>query len=228
VGKNNMKKIVMALSGGMDSTTMLAHYLYNDYEVETLTFTYGSKHNQYENKAAEDICKYYGLKYNLCDLSNIIGTFFKSDLLKSGGDIPEGHYTDASMSRTVVPGRNIIFLSILSGYAWSVNANKIAIGIHQGDHAIYEDCRKEFYKAMDTAIYLGTGSRVEIDAPFVGTDKTGICKIGLDLKVPYELTRTCYKDQPISCGKCGSCVERLEAFSLNNSKDPIKYVWFPS
>lgn len=216
------KKVVMALSGGMDSTTMLAKLFSEGNEVECLSFTYGSKHNPYENNAAEKVAAFYGVPLIKIDLSPIMASF-KSDLLKSGGDIPEGHYTEPSMERTVVPARNIIFLSILAGHAWSVGASKIAIGIHQGDHAIYADCRQDFYKAMDSAIFLGTDRRVEIVAPFLETDKTGILEWGLANDVPYRFTRTCYKDQPLSCGSCGSCVERLEAFANIGTPDPIEY-----
>jgi len=216
------QKIVMALSGGMDSATCLGYFLNQGADVVCLGFTYGAKHNQYENEAATAIAEHYGVPYNRIDLTKTMEGF-KSNLLKTGGDIPEGHYTDQSMSLTVVPARNIIFLSIMAGYAESVGAGKISIGIHQGDHAIYADCRTEFYKAMDTAIFLGTDKKVEIVAPFINEDKTGILKIGLDINVPYHLTRTCYKDQPLSCGKCGSCVERLEAFNNIGLNDPIKY-----
>ena len=215
-------RIVMALSGGLDSTTVLAHLLAEGHEVECFGFYYESKHNPYENMSAVEVAKHYGVQYSLLDLSLIMGSF-RSDLMKSGGDIPEGHYTDKSMSRTVVPGRNIIFLSILAGIAWSREAEAVAIGIHEGDHAIYPDCRSEFYKAMDTAIFLGTGGRVEIIAPFNRSDKAGIVSRGKGLHVPYHLTRTCYKDQPLACGKCGSCVERLEAFQKNGLKDPVEY-----
>lgn len=216
-------KVVMALSGGMDSTTMLAKLLHDGHDVECFFFTYGSKHNQYEAEAAQAVAAHYGVPcHGAVDLSQVM-RWFKSDLLKSGGAIPEGHYTAPSMERTVVPSRNIIFLSILSGIAWSVDAQKIAIGIHQGDHAIYADCRQDFYKAMDTAIYLGTDRRVDIMAPFIDTDKTGILDWGLSHSVPYKLTRTCYKDQPVSCGVCGSCVERLEAFAAHSITDPIDY-----
>jgi 7-cyano-7-deazaguanine synthase len=218
-----MSKTVMALSGGMDSTTMLASLIAKGHKVECLFFTYGSKHNRYETTAAQKVAEYYGVPcHGAIDLAPVMKTF-KSDLLLSGGDIPEGHYSDKSMERTVVPGRNMIFLSILAGHAWSIGAENIAIGIHQGDHAIYADCRKEFYKAMDSAIYLGTDRRVQIIAPFINIDKSDILEIGLTLKVPYELTRTCYKDQPHACGKCGSCVERLEAFMNNAAIDPVQY-----
>ena len=123
------------------------------------------------------------------------------------------------MKLTVVPGRNTIFASIMMGLAESLGASVIALGIHQGDHAIYPDCRREFYKAMGHAILLGTDDRVELVAPFIDTDKTGIAKWGLEHNVPYHLTRTCYTDEPDPCGKCGACIERAEAFRLNGAPD---------
>lgn len=219
--------ICMGLSGGLDSSTMLAYFIkdqfYNPKSIHCLGFRYGSKHNKYENEAAEKIANYYGVDYKLIDLTEAIGKLFKSDLLLTGGDIPEGHYSDESMSRTVVPGRNIIFASILAGYAWSLDCNKIALGVHLGDRAIYEDCRPEFIKSLDTCIYLGTGHRVQVDAPFIEMNKIDICRLGLELEVPFELTRTCYKDQEKACGKCGSCQERIEAFKENHIKDPVEY-----
>ena len=215
-------RVVLALSGGMDSTTLLAWLLDHNMEVTCFGFYYASKHNPYENAAAESVAKHYQVPFTMLDLSGVMASF-KSNLLKSGGTIPEGHYNDASMAQTVVPGRNIIFLSIMAGLAWSCDASKITIGIHQGDHAIYPDCRSEFFKAMDTAIFLGTDCRVEIMAPFDRMTKIDILREGLLLKVPYHLTRTCYKAQLISCGKCGACQERLEAFKLNNATDPIPY-----
>ena len=218
-----MKKIVLALSGGMDSSTLLAYLLDKGFEVIPVTFEYGSKHNRYEYSACLQIARHYNLKIAQCfDLTNIMSQF-KSNLLKSGGDIPEGHYTDVSMNKTVVPGRNIIFLSILSGFAWSVEASQIAIGIHKGDHAIYPDCRPQFYTAMKATIQYGTGGMIELIAPFLNHDKTQILKAGLKLEVPYELTRTCYKEQWQACGKCGSCNERIGAFKNNGVLDPIKY-----
>lgn len=214
--------IVMALSGGMDSATLLGILLAQKQEVKCVSFSYGSKHNPYEIQSAIRVAKHYSIPLPIIDLSNPI-SLFKSDLLSSGGDIPEGHYNDESMARTVVPARNIIFLSILAGYAWSIGANKIALGIHQGDHAIYADCRKEFYKAMDSAIYLGTDGRVEFTAPLLEMNKTRILEAALAIQVPLHLTRTCYKAQELACGKCGSCRERLEAFERVGVKDPVEY-----
>lgn len=215
-------KVVMGLSGGMDSTSVLGWLLHNGYKVHCVNFIYGSKHNPYEQKAAEAIAAHYGVDYTLFDLTAAFSAM-KSNLLNSGGEIPEGHYSHESMSLTVVPGRNSIFASIMCGVAESIDAEHVALGIHQGDHAIYPDCRKEYFYAMKTALYLASDKKVELIAPFINTDKIGILNFGLKARVPYHLTRTCYKNQAISCGKCGSCNERLEAFATHRATDPIDY-----
>lgn len=217
-----MNKVVMALSGGMDSSTMLKKLLEEGNQVKCVFFKYGSKHESYEMEASLEISNFYNSNLKIFDLTSIMGNF-NSHLLKSGGDIPEGRFDDPIMEQTVVPGRNMIFLSVMAGYAWSINASKIAIGIHKGDHAIYADCRMEFYKSMNLSIYLGTDKRVGVIAPFIDTDKIGILKYGIKYDVPYGITRTCYKNQPIACGKCGACVERLEAFKTLGYKDLLEY-----
>lgn len=216
------KKMVCSLSGGMDSATVLGILKEQDVDVHCLNFTYGSKHNQYECAAAEKLAKYYNVPYHLVDLTTPF-SLFNSNLLKSGGEIPEGHYEQENMKLTVVPGRNTIFSAILMGYAESIGAEAIALGVHQGDHAIYPDCRVEYIKALDTTLYLASDRKVHIITPVLMTDKTGILEMGYALGVPYELTRTCYKNQELSCGKCGSCTERLEAFQNIGKEDPIKY-----
>lgn len=220
----NKEKVVLGLSGGMDSATLCGFYVDKGFEVHPMNFVYGSKHNLFEMAAARKLAQFYNLDLKEIELP-FIGQLFKSNLLKTGGEIPEGHYTDASMSQTVVPGRNVIFTSIMMGYAWSIGAKIVALGVHSGDHAIYEDCRPEFVADMNSAVISGSGNRVHIEAPFTYLDKTAILKLGygFKVKVPYELTRTCYKDQAYSCGRCGSCVERLEAFEAIGEIDPIKY-----
>jgi 7-cyano-7-deazaguanine synthase len=217
-----MKAIVL-LSGGMDSATLLASVIAGGTDVETLSFCYGSKHNVYENLAARLLAAYYRVPHSLIDLS-ALAPHLESNLLKNGGAIPEGHYQASNMSQTVVPGRNSIFIAIASGVAWSKGAEEVYIGAHSGDHVIYPDCRPEYVNAMQEAMTLGSGGKVMLKAPFLHGDKTSILKTGFELNVPYQFTRTCYKDQEISCGRCGACQERLEAFEAHGVVDPLPYV----
>lgn len=215
-------KAIVSLSGGMDSVTVLADAVASERDVEAVGFYYGSKHNVFENAAAQEVAAHYGVPFRLIDLSSIMESF-KSDLLLSGGDVPEGHYEQSNMSRTVVPGRNIIFISVLTGIAWTRDALEVWLGIHAGDHAIYPDCRPDFFTAQRAAVEFGTGHKVTLRAPFLFVNKQQILERGHELGVPYHLTRTCYKAQPMACGKCGSCQERLEAFAKLGRPDPIEY-----
>ena len=215
-------KAVLSLSGGMDSTTLLSHLIHQDYEVFPFQFMYGSKHNRWEADAVRKLAKYYGLTIPVIDLTEAFSNI-QSNLLKTGAEIPEGHYDNANMSQTVVPGRNSIFISILTGIAESIGAEFVALGVHAGDHHIYPDCRPAYIDQMGTAMALASDYKVTLKAPFLYLDKTKIIKVGLRLVVPYYLTRTCYADQPISCGRCGSCQERLEAFTANGIEDPVPY-----
>lgn len=225
------KKVVLGLSGGMDSATLAAYYLDKGFQVFPVSFSYGSKHGEYERRAAQKLCFHYKhhtpfetMELKEIDLS-FVPLIFTSNLLKTGGEIPEGHYQDSNMSLTVVPARNILFVSIMTGYAWSIGAGLVSLGVHAGDHAIYEDCREEFVAAMNAAVLTGTGNRVRIEAPFQQLNKAKILQVGFSLSAPppYEFTRTCYKYQEKSCGRCGACRERLEAFEFLGRKDPIQY-----
>lgn len=215
-------KVVLSLSGGMDSTTLLAYYLDKGIEVHPFMFRYGSKHNLYEQQAVLKITNHYGLNCPVIDLTKPF-QFIQSNLMQSGQAVPEGHYNNANMALTVVPGRNSVFITMLAGIAESIGAGRVALGVHSGDHHIYPDCRPEYVEAMKEAMHLATDGKVTIVAPFSTMNKTSIIELGSKLQVPYELTRTCYKDQPVSCGRCGSCQERLEAFANNGIVDPIWY-----
>ena len=215
-------KVLVSLSGGMDSATVLARAIHHGLSVETVSFSYGSKHGKYELESAKRIAVSYKVPHCILDISQALAGL-KSNLLLSGGEIPEGHYEEQSMSLTVVPGRNLIFISILAGLAWSKGCGAIWFGAHAGDHAIYEDCRPAFLDAMNAAVIAGTGHRVSLVTPFLYDDKVSILRFGLGVDVPYILTRTCYKDQEIACGKCGSCQERLAAFLANEVEDPLRY-----
>lgn len=217
--------VVIGVSGGMDSATVLGYYATRGYKVYPLFFSYGSKHNKWELISAKKLTEYYCTEeLKIVDLS-FIGKLFKSNLLQDQGEIPEGHYEAENMSLTVVPGRNSIFISIMAGYAESVGANVVAVGTHQGDHLIYLDCRPAFISSANTMVQLSSDEKVHIETPVQNLDKTGILKMGYAFgkQVPYNLTRTCYCDQEWSCGKCGSCSERLEAFQNIGKIDPIRY-----
>lgn len=218
-------KSIIVLSGGMDSVTAL-HYAKKSLGrdvVATISFDYQSKHNDREYKFAEYQSMLFGIESIRIDLSSI-SQHLKSDLLKSGGEIPEGHYAAPSMKRTVVPFRNGIMLSIAAGIAESYGAEEIILGNHFGDHAIYPDCRVSFVEPMAKAIEEGTYARIKLLSPFANYTKTQIAALGHLLGVDYSQTYSCYKGGDHHCGACGTCVERKEAFKDSGVPDPTEYL----
>ena len=211
-------KLIILYSGGLDSTTALYKYAEN---IElALTFNYGSKHNAQEIKFAKKNCKKLNIKHKIINLDfNKLG--FTSNLLKKGDLIPDGHYEDISMKKTVIPFRNGILLSIAAGIAESIGCDKILISNHYGDHTIYPDCRENFIKNMNAAIKTGTYKKVEILAPFTNITKRDIALIGKKINIDYSLTYSCYKGNEIHCGTCGTCIERKEALQ---EFDKTKYL----
>lgn len=216
------KRVIVSLSGGADSATVLAIAKEKSQEIRAFGFYYGSKHNRWELESARDIASHYNVPFTMMDISPVLGNF-KSSLLLDQEEIPEGHYNEENMRSTVVPCRNLIFISILAGIADSIGFNEVWIGVHGGDHFTYPDCRPETMEAMHRAISFGTDQRVVIRTPIQGLVKGDIIKWGISKNVPYHLTRTCYKDQEKPCGVCGSCRERLEAFEIAGVKDPVEY-----
>ena len=215
-------KLCVLLSGGMDSVTALYQVATEHQVVSALSFDYGAKHNASEIPFAKLHCDRLGVPHRTVALP-FINELFASDLLKTGGDIPEGHYAEQSMKQTVVPFRNGIMLAIAAGYAESTGAQGLVIAAHSGDHAIYPDCRAPFMTAMANAIREGTYERLEIVAPFLEMDKAAIVRAGHRLGVNYQETWSCYKGRAIHCGRCGTCVERREAFQLAGVADPTTY-----
>ena len=127
------------------------------------------------------------------------------------------------MKQTVVPFRNGIMLSIAGGFAESIDAEGLVIAAHGGDHAIYPDCREDFMRAMGEAITLGTYANVRVLRPFISLSKAQIATEGVRLGVDFARTWSCYKGEALHCGKCGTCVERREAFALAGVPDPTIY-----
>ncbi len=216
------KRVVVLLSGGMDSVCALFDARQNHEVSACLSFDYGAKHNAREIPFAARQAASMAIPHVIIPL-DFIGQYFASDLLKSGGEIPRGHYEEESMKKTVVPFRNGILLAIAAGFAESRGAEALVIAAHSGDHAIYPDCREDFMRAMSDAVRLGTYAGIEILRPFIAMTKSGIAKHGSGLGVDFAQTWSCYAGGEEHCGECGTCVERRESFVLAGLSDPTKY-----
>jgi 7-cyano-7-deazaguanine synthase len=240
------KHAVLSLSGGMDSSTLLLHYLSSGYECICISFDYGQKHKVELEKATE-LVKYLNsnlpehllIPHQIIRLDGL-SKLLNSSLVEGGDEVPEGHYEHSNMASSVVPNRNKIFSSIIQAIALSIaekNHNEciIALGIHAGDHQIYRDCRQEFRDADYNAFLEGNenGHLVKYEAPFLYVNKFDILKhglecceqLGLDFDEVYKRTNTSYKPYPSgnSDYKSASSIERIEAFIKLGRPDPIIY-----
>jgi len=216
-------KVVVLLSGGMDSVTALYDAHAKHTVSAALSFRYGSKHNARELPFAELHARRLGIEHLTVPL-DFIGEHFHSHLLQSGGAIPKGHYEEETMKQTVVPFRNGIMLAIAAGFAESRNVEGLVIAAHSGDHAIYPDCREGFMQSMAKAIRLGTYDALELLRPFITMTKAEITTLGCKLGIDFAETWSCYEGGEVHCGECGTCVERREAFQLAGIPDPTPYL----
>ncbi len=215
-------KVVVLCSGGMDSVTAL-YWAQREHEVlAAVSFDYGAKHHARELPLAAEHAARLGVRHEVIELP-FVDRLFASDLLQSGGEIPEGHYEAENMKRTVVPFRNPIMLSIATGFAESIGAEGLVIAAHGGDHAIYPDCRENFMQAMAEAMRLGTYAGIQLLRPFIALNKGEIAAEGARLGVDFARTWSCYKGGALHCGQCGTCVERREAFLQAGLSDPTVY-----
>tara|TARA_B110000263_G_scaffold154663_1_gene134254 strand:+ start:2278 stop:3372 length:1095 start_codon:yes stop_codon:yes gene_type:complete len=237
-------RAVMALSGGMDSTGLLLKLLADGYKVSCISYDYGQKHKIELERAEANIAYLrkngYDVEHHQGDLSSVM-SMFHSSLTSDDFDIPEGHYEEEQMKDTVVPNRNAIFASILYGYALSVAIREdsnvvIALGVHSGDHAIYPDCRPEFYSAIGDAFAIGNwdSERVSFSLPYIDGDKEVILRealescgtLGLDFDTVFANTNTSYNpdENGRSSGTSGADVERILAFHAIGRADPVEYI----
>jgi 7-cyano-7-deazaguanine synthase len=213
-------KGVVVMSGGLDSTTLLYRVLEGFEVVQAVSFNYGQRHKK-ELEFAQATCEKLHVPWTTIDLwsSGLTELLSESNSsLVSDEEVPEGHYAEENMKATVVPNRNMIMLSIAGGIAVAKKANLIFVGVHAGDHFIYPDCRPEFVNAAGDAIYLGNEGFGElipgpIVAPYMQQSKADIAFDAISLGVPFEETWSCYKGGAIHCGRCGTCVERMEAIA---------------
>jgi 7-cyano-7-deazaguanine synthase len=217
-------KVIAIASGGMDSTTMLWHLRAEGHLVRAIGIDYGQKHRK-ELIAARLLCESILMPFEIADLRAIHGLIAgESSQMNPDIKVPEGHYAEESMKSTIVPNRNMIMLSIAIGHAIATHSDAVAYGAHSGDHAIYPDCRKPFADAMDTAARLCDWEMITVMRPFIGISKADIVRRGFELNVPFEKTWSCYNGAELHCGKCGTCVERKEAFMLAEIEDKTKYI----
>lgn len=215
-------RIVSLLSGGMDSSTLAFHLRREGHEVLPIAFIYGQRHAK-EINAAKTLCAFAGFPLEVVNIKHLQNLFSASALVDTSTPVPEGHYAHESMKATVVPNRNMVMLALAAAYAISNQAEAIAIAAHAGDHAIYPDCRPEFHDAMGRAFELCDYRPIKLLRPFIELTKDRIAARGHQLDVPFSMTWSCYKGGALHCGKCGTCVERKEAFELAGLIDPTIY-----
>jgi len=223
-----MKALVL-FSGGLDSTTCLALAVekYGADEVLALSVSYGQKHTK-EIEAAKAIAAHYGVMLKTLDLAAIFADSDCSLLQGSDAEIPKESYaeqlseTNGRPVSTYVPFRNGLFLSSAASIALSFGCEVIYYGAHADDAAgnAYPDCSSDFNDAINRAIWLGSGSQLRVEAPFVGKKKSDVVAEGLRLKAPYALTWSCYEGGSRPCGLCGTCRDRAAAFAENGIEDP--------
>lgn len=220
-----VREYVLSLSGGLDSTVLLASLLdmYGPEAVTPVFFRYGSKHNEWEEAAAVAVAAHYNREPVFFDLRPVFGRLSSALLAHDGRAIPRGAYAEDNMALTVVPGRNLIFASVLAALAESRAIGRIALATHAGDHPLYPDCRPAFNEGLAAVVAQSSGGGVQVEIPFSAMTKVDIVALGLALDAPLHLTRSCYKGGAAACGACGACTERLAAFAANKRGDPVAY-----
>jgi 7-cyano-7-deazaguanine synthase len=233
--KNSNKKALVLSSGGVDSTTCVGIAVKDvgSENVSTVSVFYGQKHNK-ELECAEKAAEFYNVKHYVLDLSNVLQYSNCSLMKNSTEEIPMMSYAEQIEKNgegkvsTYVPFRNGLMLSAVAALAQSIYPDDdvdIYLGAHADDAAgrAYADCSEEFTSAMNTAIVIGTYGKVRVVAPLVNLNKAGVVKLGLSIGVPYNLTYSCYNGREKACGRCGTCIDRLNAFKANGVQDPIEY-----
>ncbi|MBB3189005.1 7-cyano-7-deazaguanine synthase QueC [Halomonas cerina] len=213
---------VVIYSGGMDSYTVLHRALREDREVHALSFDYGQRHVR-ELDVARRVCRDLGVPHQVINLGAIHDLIDASALTDTRREMPDADYAEANLQDTVVPNRNMILLSLAIAKAVNIGADRVDYGAHGGDHVLYPDCRPAFVEAMQAVAGLAHFTPIEIHAPYLHAGKAAILAEGLAMGLDYADTWTCYLGEALACGRCGSCRERLAAFTANGVTDPLAY-----
>ncbi len=207
-----MKNILLSLSGGLDSCSAL--HIHKDRIALAVSFHYGSNHNDQELRMAKLNCERLDIPHKVIDLKAVFEGMHSS--LLGSGAIPEGHYEDATMKSTVVPFRNGIMLSVLTGIAEDKDLKSVMIASHAGDNEVYPDCRPSFNAGMRAAMVNGTYNAIDLWTPFAQLTKPELAKLGIEAGMVPEQTYSCYVGGEVPCGKCSTCRERDWALGLRD------------
>ena len=210
---NEQRKTVVVFSGGLDSTTLLYHLIDLGHEVKAISFDYGQRHRK-ELDAASRITAILQIEHRIVDVGGLAAIFGNNALTDHRVDVPQGEYSQVTMQVTVVPNRNMIMLSIATGWALALGFDSVAFGAHSGEYTPYPDCQPQFAAAVNAATHVCDETPVEVLAPFVRWSKGDIVRRGGDLGVPFELTWSCYEGGDTPCGRCSTCLDREKAFEL--------------
>ncbi|MEU2232596.1 7-cyano-7-deazaguanine synthase QueC [Streptomyces vietnamensis] len=221
---------VLIFSGGLDSAVTAYKLIDAGVTVSLLSFNYRQRHVK-ELAHAANLADQLGVSHDIVDLTSLNRILGGSALIDPAIEVPRGHYRAETMRSTVVPNRNAIMLEIAAGAAVAAGADAVAFGAHSGDHAIYPDCRPEFFTLIEASMKAGNEGHIVADfqlvAPFLQLTKADIVREGARLGVPFELTWSCYEGGEVHCGACGTCVERREAFDEAGVTDPTVYAAAP-
>lgn len=211
-------KAIISLSGGLDSTTLLAAY--ENQVQHCVFFYYGSKQNERELQAVNYITRHYYKPLTIIDARGLFKSFKSALLSHSSEEIEKGPYDQMEVSNAKVPFRNGIFASTLVGLAESLELDTIMLAVHAGDHRLYPDCTPSFFKAFGDCVNAYSNGLIDVYTPFIGMTKAQIAALAKSLNVPLEKTFSCYNSEELHCGECPTCIERKESIGIN---DPTKY-----
>lgn len=232
---NGKSLAIVLVSGGMDScvTAAIANL---SYEMAFLHVNYGQRTEQRELKAFNDIADYYNVEKRLVTSLPHLSIIGGSSLTDKNLELPEANHKRLFMERkseiptSYVPFRNANILSIAISWAEVIGANHVFIGAVEEDSSGYPDCKKEFFRAFDKVIQMGTKpeTKIYIETPVINMPKSQIIKKGMELGAPFHLTWSCYRNENSACGICDSCALRLRAFQIAGIEDPLPYDQKPS
>lgn len=214
-------KTLLICSGGLDSVCLAYHLAHKNALHSIVTFDYNQRHKK-EISFAQAQAQALNVPFQRFDLT-LLSAALTGSALTQGYNVPDGHYAQETMKITEVPNRNAIFLTIAFAHATAIGANHVALAVHGGDHFIYPDCRADFLQKFEEMEQLSLEGKVKLYAPYVTNTKSEIVQDGARYNVPFANTWSCYKGGEFHCGRCGTCVERQEAFFEAGVKDPTRY-----